>query len=237
MPNPVSRGLAVIVLFTTLSAAPAQAIVVFDPSNYSQNVLTAARTLQQINNQVKSLQNEAQTLVHQAKNLSKVGFPEIGAITSRLQQIDQLMAKAEGIEFRIDKLDAQFAKLFPNDFKSALKLDEQVLAARTRLDTELAAYRHSMTVQANVIENVQADMAVLNDLSARSQGAEGALQVGQATNQLLAFSTKQQLQIQSLLAAHFRAEAFEQARRLQAETDARAAAVKFLGTGEAYTPK
>ena len=64
-----------------------------------------------------------------------------------------------------------------------------------------------------------------------------ALQVGQATNQLLAFSTKQQLQIQSLLAAHYRAEAFEQARRLQAETDARAAAVKFLGTGEAYNPK
>ena len=116
MPNPVSRGLAAVVLFATLSAAPAQAIVVFDPTNYSQNVLTAARTLQQINNQVKSLQNEAQTLLNQAKNLSKVGFPEIGAITTRLQQIDQLMAKAEGIEFRIDKLDAQVAKLFPNDF-------------------------------------------------------------------------------------------------------------------------
>src|SRR3546814_15088815 len=33
--------------------------VVFDPSNYAQNVLTAARTLQQINNQIQSLQNEA----------------------------------------------------------------------------------------------------------------------------------------------------------------------------------
>jgi conjugal transfer/entry exclusion protein len=36
-------------------AAPARAQIVFDPSNYSQNVLTAARTLEQINNQVKSL--------------------------------------------------------------------------------------------------------------------------------------------------------------------------------------
>ena len=30
--------------------------VVFDPNNYAQNVLTAARALQQINNQIVSLQ-------------------------------------------------------------------------------------------------------------------------------------------------------------------------------------
>lgn len=41
--------------------APASAqVTVFDPSNYSQNVLTAARTLQQIQNQVTALQNQAQ---------------------------------------------------------------------------------------------------------------------------------------------------------------------------------
>jgi P-type conjugative transfer protein TrbJ len=34
------------------SSEPAQAIIVFDPSNYSQNILTAARTLEQINNQI-----------------------------------------------------------------------------------------------------------------------------------------------------------------------------------------
>src|SRR3546814_12546414 len=39
---------------------------VFDPSNYSQNILTAARTLQQVNNQISMLQNQAQ-------NLTKIG--------------------------------------------------------------------------------------------------------------------------------------------------------------------
>src|SRR3546814_4993893 len=37
---------------------PAQAIIVFDPSNYSQNILTAARTLQQINNQIRMRSEE-----------------------------------------------------------------------------------------------------------------------------------------------------------------------------------
>ena len=33
--------------------------IVFDPTNFSQNVLTAARELQQIQNEMTSLQNEA----------------------------------------------------------------------------------------------------------------------------------------------------------------------------------
>ena len=48
------------------SARAAQWIV-FDPNNYAQNVLTAARALQQINNQITSLQNQAQMLINQAK--------------------------------------------------------------------------------------------------------------------------------------------------------------------------
>ena len=44
------------VALTPMLATPAHAIIVFDPSNYAQNVLTAARSLQQITNQITSLQ-------------------------------------------------------------------------------------------------------------------------------------------------------------------------------------
>ena len=45
--------------------APVRAqLLVFDPSNYSQNLLTAARSLQQIQNQITSLRNEAQMLIN-----------------------------------------------------------------------------------------------------------------------------------------------------------------------------
>lgn len=226
----VTAGLAAVMLPST----PAQAIVVFDPSNYSQNVLTAARTLNQINNQIRSLQNEAQSLINQAKNLTTISFPEIQAITSTLRQVDQLMGQARGIQFRIASLDQQFSALFPRDFARALSVNEQVVAARTRLDAEMAAYKQTMGVQAQVVENVQADARILSDIVARSQGAEGALQASQATNQLLALSAKQQFQLQTLMAAQYRAEAIERARRIQAQADARAATTKFLGSGSAY---
>ena len=220
-----------------LPSRPAHAIVVFDPSNYSQNVLTAARTLQQINNQIRSLQNQAQSLINQAKNLTTISFPEIQAITQTLQEIDQLMGQAQGIQFRVDGLDQQFRALFPQSFNQAMTMNGQVVAARTRLDTEMAAYRQTMGVQAQVVENVQVDAQTLNGIVSRSQAAEGALQAQQATNQLLALTAKQQFQIQNLMAAQYRAQAVEQARRAQAEIDARAATTKFLGSGSAYTPQ
>ena len=43
-----------------LVAQPAAALTFVDPVNLVQNTLTAIRTLEQINNQIKQLQNEAQ---------------------------------------------------------------------------------------------------------------------------------------------------------------------------------
>jgi len=226
---------AAVSLVAPVRPAAAQ-LTVFDPTNYSQNLLTAARTLQQVNNQIKALQNQAQGLINQAKNLSTISFPELQSITQTLQQIDQLMGKAQGIQFRVATLDQDFQKLFPNSSGPSLTNAQQVTAAQTRMDTAMASFQQTMGVQAQVVENVQADAATLNSLVARSQGAEGALQVAQATNQLLALSAKQQFQIQNLMAAQFRAQAIEQANRAQTQADARAAATKFLGSGTAYTP-
>ena len=220
-----------------LVIAPARAqFTVFDPTNYSQNVLTAARTLQQINNQIKMLQNQAQTLINQAKNLSTVSFPELQAITRTLQQIDQLMGQAQGLQFKVANLDQQFRSLFPTSFNQALTNNQHVTDARSRLDTSMAAYKQTMTVQAQVVENIAADETALNSIVQRSQGSEGALQVQQTGNQLLALVAKQQFQLQTLMAAQFRADAIERANRTQAQSDAQAATTKFLGSGTAYTP-
>ena len=226
-------------LITTVMvpAGPAQAIIVFDPSNYSQNLLTAARTLQQINNQIRMLQNEAQSLINQARNLTTVGFPELQMLQQTIQKIDQLMAQAGNIQFRVSGLNQQYQTLFPSTFNAALTSNQHVADARTRLSTSMAAYQQTMTVQAQVVENIASDEATLTSLVARSQGAEGALQVQQTTNQLLALVAKQQFQIEHMMAAQYRADAIESATHTQAQTDAQSAATKFLGSGNAYTPQ
>ena len=241
--KPVSRTLAPLAA-TALSisgtlvvpSAPASAqLSVFDPTNYAQNLLQAARALEQINNQVRSLQNQTAMLQNMGRNLERIDFPQLQQVTSAMRRIDSLMGQARGIDFRIDQLDERVRSLFPGAVDRVLGSDQRVSRARARLDAATAGYRQAMGVQAQVVENVREDAAVLADIVARSQGAVGSLQAQQAANQLLALGISQQFQLQNLMAAEFRSEALDRSRRAQAEEDGRAATRRFLGTGRAYT--
>jgi len=223
-------------LVTSSSPANAQ-LTVFDPSNYVQNVLTAARTLQQINQQIQQLQNEAAMLTNMGKHLTRIDFPELDALRQKLSQIDRLMGQAQGIDFRVDQLDERLRQLYPRDFAAALQSDQRILTARARLDASSDAFRKTMTVQSQVVENVRADTEALASIVAKSQGAEGSLQAQQATNQLLALAAKQQFQLQQMMAAQFRSQSVEDQRRLTQSEEARAATKRFLGTGKAFTPQ
>lgn len=211
-----------------LAPAAALGMPVFDASNYAQNLIQAARALDQVNNQIRSLQNEASMLQDMAKNLDKLDFPQLSKINAAMSQINQLMAKAQGIQFNVSGLDQQIQRLFPGVLGQALTGDQRIAHARAQLDAATAAYRQAMSVQAQVAENVEADAGTLNELAASSQGSVGALQAQQAANQLIALSVKQQLQIQNLMASEFREAAIERARRAQAEEDGRAATRRFL---------
>jgi len=219
-----------------LPAAPATALPVFDVTNYTQNILQATRALEQINNQIKSLQNEAAMLQNMARNLERIDFPQLQQMTSALKQIDQLMGQAKAIDFRVSSLDRQFSKLFPMGTDNALRSDQRVADARARLDAAMDGFKQSMTIQAEVVSNIRDDAQLLNELSQHSEGAVGGLQAQQATNQLIALSTKQQFQLQELMAAEFRSQGLERARQVQAEAEARTATRRFLGSGKAYTP-
>ncbi|MEZ5831684.1 MAG: P-type conjugative transfer protein TrbJ [Dongiaceae bacterium] len=216
---------------------PASARIVFDPTNYAQNLLQAARALEQIQNQVKSLQNEAQMLTNMALNLKQLDVTSLGEITAALRRVDSLMAQAEGIAFGVQETTIVLQRQFPKEYDAATTTNEAVSDALTSWHSAMDAYRHTMTVQAQVVENVQADSATLAKLLAASDSAVGSLQAQQATNQLVALTAKQQLQIQNLMAAQYRAEALDEARKAEAERAARSATDRFLGPGHAYTPE
>ena len=222
---------------TALVPSAASAMPVFDSANYAQNVLTAARTLQQINQQIQSLQNEAAMLQNMARNLGRIDFPQLQQLQQRLGQINGLMGQARGVDFRVDQLDDQLRRLFPDNLDQLLQRDQRVASARARLDAAMSAFRQTMGVQSQIVANVREDAETLSQIVARSQSAEGSLAASQATNQLLALAAQQQMQIQQLMAAQFRGQALEQAERAQIERESRERVRRFLGDGRAYTPR
>lgn len=227
---------AMVPLAVLAPATPAAAMPVFDATNYAQNLLQAARALEQINQQIESLQNEATMIQAMSRNLERIDFPQLERIRSAMQRIDALMGQAQAIGFGVDQLDRQARALFPGSGRGDRADTQQVARAQRELDAAMSAYRHAMGVQAQIAENVGEDAALLEQLVSRSQGASGALQAQQASGQLLALGIKQQLQLQSLLAAEFRSQAIERSRQAQAEADGRAMTRRFLGTRRAYTP-
>lgn len=228
-------AVATAVLVTAMPAANAQWVVV-DPTNLVQNILTAARALEQINNQIRSLQNEAQMLMNEARNLTSLDFSALNELRSALSATNQLIAQAQGLAFTVSQMETEFARLYPNAYTAGASASQMALDARQRWTNSLEALRTATKVQSQAVQNFRSDEQTLTDLVNRSQSAAGALQAAQATNQLLALQSRQAMQAQQLQITQDRAAALEQARQVAVQERAREVRRRFQGDGTPYTP-
>ena len=190
----LAAGAAVLSMTATvLVPAPAYAQfggIVYDPSNYSQNILTAARTLEQINNQIKSLQNEATSLINQAKNLTTLPLTVLAPLQAQIRQTQQLLAQAQRMAYDVQQIQTQFAAQYKNiDLTAPQKA--LVAGAEDRWKTSVGAFEDALKVQAGVVGNIEGARTSMNELVTASQSATGALQAAQAGNQLLALQSQQ----------------------------------------------
>jgi P-type conjugative transfer protein TrbJ len=229
-------AVAVAALIGAMPVAHAQWVVI-DPTNLAQNILTAAHTLEQINNQIKQLQNEAQSLMNEARNLASLPFNVVNRLRSNLDTTRQLIAQARGLAFDIQNMDQQFAQLYPEQYAASVSGNQMFQDAHQRWQNTLQGLQTAMRMQAQVSQNLNQDEGVLADLVDQSQSATGALQAMQATNQLLALQAKQSIQTQQLQLTQGRAASLELARQAAAVERGRVVTRRFLGGGTAYTPQ
>jgi P-type conjugative transfer protein TrbJ len=216
-------------------ATPAHAIIVFDPSNYAQNVLTAARTLEQITNQITSLQNEAQMLINQAKNLASLPYSALQTLQQNVQHTQQLLQQAQGIAFNVQQIDQMFTQKYGSVSMSTT--DKQMVAdARSRWQNTVGGLQDAMRVQAGVVSNIDTNRTQMSALVSQSQGATGALQATQAGNQILALQSQQLSDLVALLASNGRASALTEAERTAAAEQGREQRRRFLTPGSGYQP-
>lgn len=209
--------------------------IVFDPSNYAQNVLTAARSLEQITHQITSLQNEAQMLINQARNLASLPFSALQEIQQSVKRTQQLLQQAQNIAFDVQQIDQAFQQQYGNVSMSAT--DQQLITdARTRWQNTVGGLQDAMRVQAGVVGNIDTNRTQMSELVSQSQGATGALQATQAGNQILALQSQQLSDLVALLSANGRASALTEAERAAAAEQGREQRRRFLAPGGGYQP-
>lgn len=218
-----------------LMITSAQAITVFDPWNYSQNILTAARTLQEVNQQITQLQNEAQMLVNEARNLASLPYSSLQQLQQSVQRTQQLLQQAQNIAFDVNQIDQAFQSTYGKAALSAS--DQQLIAgARERWQNTVGGLQDAMRVQAGVVGNIDTNRSAMSALVGQSQGATGALQATQAGNQLLALQAQQLADLTALLSANGRSQALSEAERTAAAEQGREQRRRFLAPGSGYQP-
>ncbi len=236
----LALALAVSVVLSPMLAKPAHAQfgfgrIVYDPSNFAQNVLTAARTLEQINNQITSLQNEAQMLINQAQNLASLPHSSLQQIQQSVQRTQQLLAQAQNIAFDVQKIDQMFQSQYGNVSLSAT--DQQLVTdALSRWQNTVGGLQDAMRVQAGVVGNIDSNRTEMSALVGQSQNAAGALQATQAGNQLLALQSQQLSDLIAVMSANGRSEALGDAERATAAEQGRVQRQRFLTPGTGYQP-
>jgi P-type conjugative transfer protein TrbJ len=223
---------AVVLVGFTASPSSAQ-VIVFDPNNYAQNVLRAARALQQINNQITSLQNQAQMLINQTKNLVNLPFSSLRQLQSSIQRTQQLLNQAQRIAYDIGQIDRAFSTTYAP--ASAGTSSQALIAnAQTRWQTSLAALQDALRVHAGIVANLDTNRTQMSALVTSSQSATGALQATQAGNQLAALQAQQLADLTAAVAAQGRAESLEAAQRTSAQDQGREQLRRFLTPGVGY---
>lgn len=196
--------LAVAGLLTTAAPASAQQIV-FDPRNHLENALQAAR-------QLESLANEA-------RSLAASPYSHLPGSSQSLRDMAELARSVRGLATSVTGLERQFESLYPGDLTGAdaLRLLEQS-EARTANARRTA---EDLARTAAELERLGGSReARLAGALGASQTAQGQTAAVQSTNQLLAVLAEDLAALRTLMLAQS---------RLMAEATAREAADRASG--------
>jgi P-type conjugative transfer protein TrbJ len=205
----------------------AQALV-YDPTNYAQNLLSATRALEQIRNQLVQIEQAAAMLRVNPLQLS----PEL---SHAIDEAQALFATARAIAFEVDRVGADLRALYPETWDAfALeevlqRSDEWLLESRASLQRAMEAEAHSV----EALARTQGRIAQALGSSTAAEGQTGAVQAG---NQLLGVQAGQLAEIQALLAAQGRALQVERMERVARETRAREIQRRAFPDGPAPRP-
>ena len=119
--------------FSSLPAF-AQGIPVFDASNVANTLLTAQRSLEQVNNQLKMIEG--------------LGFDASGELAQILNQTSGVLMQIEGLAYNAGQISQQFASAYPEtlgdmSYDELMQLKDSILQ-QTR-NTQKRCGRHIIT--------------------------------------------------------------------------------------------
>jgi type IV secretion system protein TrbJ len=205
-----SKAAALLWLLSFFFAAPPQTAaqwVVYDPANFSQNVLSAVRAATSNANEARMIAQNVKSLANQARNLTSLPFDIINEFNGDLQSLFSIMGSIDGMMQNLATLEGRFEELYPDFLEQYDPVSRASMAddVRAWIKTTRQMILGASKTGAQVLENMPKTQEELNRLMADSQGAAGILQAAQAGNQIAGTISGNLISLNSQLAAYTQA--------------------------------
>lgn len=213
---------AIALILAALSAStPAVAQhVVFDPRNHLENALQAAR-------QLESLANEA-------RSLAASPYSHLAGSNQALRDMGELARSAQGLAGSVDQIEGQFDRLYDVDLSGAGLLD-LMAQGEARAQTARRTAEDVARTAAELDRMARARESRLSGALSASQAATGQTAAIQSSNQMLAVLAEELAALRTATLAQARLSA-EQAARASADQAAGDAARRRRWGGEGRSP-
>jgi type IV secretion system protein TrbJ len=238
------NGLLAFAVTAVVATSPnrGDALIVFDPTNYVQNLLIAARALQQINNQLLMLANQVKMLQNQAQNLAKMPYSSQQSLQASLSKTQNLLGQAQRITYNINQINQAFLQFYPQtslypQSNAVTPAQSQIInSAQQRWQNSYSGYQNALQVQAGVVQGLDGTRTQTTALVTASRAAPGMLSAQQAGNELNAQIGQRLADLTAVTASVGRAISLEGARTL---ADSQAGGEQFgqFMTSQGYTPQ
>jgi type IV secretion system protein TrbJ len=189
-------------------------MVVYDPTNWAQNVLQAIRALQaninditKIANQIQQITNQVTQITQGAKNLMNLPFTLQSAFQSQIMSLQNVLAATKGLVMDYSSLDATFNAIYnPAGAGYGAYTESNFQTERNLwIKQTIDAANDAMRAQ-GLVADLDNDRISLDNLLTASQTAPGALQASQAANQISGLMVTQLMRLQTIFTDSYRAQ-------------------------------
>src|SRR3546814_11741625 len=129
------------------------------------------------------IENQAQSLINQAKNLTSLPVSTLSTLQQQVQQTRQLLGSAQRIAYNVQDIQAAFAQRY-NGANLTDTESQMVSNANGRRQDSVRALEDALRVQAGAVGHLDGNRPSSDTLVTAGRSASGALQAAREGNKL-----------------------------------------------------
>jgi P-type conjugative transfer protein TrbJ len=196
-----------------------------DIQGYAMQVKDFAQQIQAYKAQLDQIQNQIKGLAYMAANAKKLPTSLVSELTSSIRDYNAILQAASGLSYKVNAASAQFQQLYT--LPATMQGNITGLSALWTGQVKSAALS-AIKTQA-ITDKLDLQQERLAEALSFSDNAEGAMQVQQASNQMLGLIADQQASMLELQAAATRVQTSIAAQQATREEAGRKVVDEWLG--------